>query len=156
MCLACELLGVALTKLNAGQAKLKANNPAKRLPRLSSRPVQADSRRAGFTLQVESKAGSRNPGSTATDQCASPTGVETTALGSHHHALPTRPPYWPRQHVRAQLQRFGCRILGLPVQMSRPIVVIACMFGSSESWGPQQHPHRMALPCRWRSHPQHQ
>src|SRR5258708_25490152 len=26
--------------------------------------------------------------------------------------------------------------------MSRPIVVTACMFGSSESWGPQQHPHR--------------
>src|SRR6266545_4008295 len=25
--------------------------------------------------------------------------------------------------------------------MSRPIVVTACMFGSSESWGPQQHPH---------------
>src|SRR5262245_35785818 len=25
--------------------------------------------------------------------------------------------------------------------MSRPIVVIACMFGSSESWGPQQPPH---------------
>jgi len=39
--------------------------------------------------------------------------------------------------------------------MSRPIVVVACMSGSSESWGPQQHPHRMALPCRWRSRPQH-
>src|SRR6478672_13742218 len=25
--------------------------------------------------------------------------------------------------------------------MSRPIVVTACMSGSSESWGPQQHPH---------------
>src|SRR5258708_23103222 len=25
--------------------------------------------------------------------------------------------------------------------MSRPIVVTACMFGSSESWGPQQHPY---------------
>src|SRR5207244_1220256 len=50
---------------------------------ISSRPddrsVQADSRSPGFALQVESKAGSRNPGSTATDQCASPTGVEATA-----------------------------------------------------------------------------
>src|SRR4026209_2386872 len=25
--------------------------------------------------------------------------------------------------------------------MSRPIVVIVCMVSSSESWGPQQHPH---------------
>jgi hypothetical protein len=50
---------------------------------VSSRPdegsVQADSRRADFALQVESKAGSRNPGPTATDQCASPAGTETTA-----------------------------------------------------------------------------
>src|SRR5207245_2193452 len=50
---------------------------------ISSRPdgrsVQADSWRPGFALQVESKAGSRNPGSTATDQCTSPTGVETTS-----------------------------------------------------------------------------
>src|SRR6266567_1168590 len=50
---------------------------------ISSRPhdrsVQADSGRSGFALQVESKAGSRNPSSTATDQCASPTGVETIA-----------------------------------------------------------------------------
>src|SRR6266567_3701754 len=30
-------------------------------------------------FRVENKPGSRNPGSTATDQCASPTGVETTA-----------------------------------------------------------------------------
>ena len=44
------------------------------------RSVQADSGRPSFALQVKSKAGSRNPGSTATDQCASPTGVETTAL----------------------------------------------------------------------------
>src|SRR5450830_824491 len=41
--------------------------------------VQADSRRTGFALQVESKAGSRNPDPTATDQCASPAGTETTA-----------------------------------------------------------------------------
>src|SRR5450830_477163 len=50
---------------------------------ISSRPdegsAQADSRRPGFALQVESKAGSRNPGPTATDQCASPAGTETTA-----------------------------------------------------------------------------
>ena len=50
---------------------------------ISSRPdegsVQADSRRPGFALQVESKAGSRNPGPTATDQCASPAGTKTTA-----------------------------------------------------------------------------
>src|SRR5436309_1593936 len=43
------------------------------------RSVQADYGRPSFALQVKSKAGSRNPGSTATDQCASPTGVETTA-----------------------------------------------------------------------------
>src|ERR1017187_3253704 len=50
---------------------------------ISSRPdegsAQADSRRPGFALQVESKAGSRNPDPTATDQCASPAGTETTA-----------------------------------------------------------------------------
>jgi hypothetical protein len=50
---------------------------------VSSRPdegsVQADSRRAGFALQVESKAGSRNSDPTATDQCASPAATETTA-----------------------------------------------------------------------------
>src|ERR1035441_3238687 len=49
---------------------------------VSSRPdegsVQADSRRTGFALQVESKAGSRNPDPTATDQCASPAGTEAT------------------------------------------------------------------------------
>src|SRR5665213_794145 len=51
---------------------------------ISSRPdegsAQADSRRPGFALQVESKAGGRNPDPTATDQCASPAGTETTAL----------------------------------------------------------------------------
>src|SRR5450756_384888 len=41
--------------------------------------VQADSRRTGFALQIESKAASRNPDPTATDQCASPAGTETTA-----------------------------------------------------------------------------
>ena len=50
---------------------------------VSSRPdegsSQADSRRPGFALQVESKAGSRNPDPAATDQCASPAGTETTA-----------------------------------------------------------------------------
>ena len=50
---------------------------------ISSRPdegsAQADSRRPGFALQVESKAGSRNLDPTATDQCASPAGTETTA-----------------------------------------------------------------------------
>jgi glutathione S-transferase len=50
---------------------------------VSSRPdegsVQADSLRPGFALQVESKAGSRNPDPAATDQCASPAGIETTA-----------------------------------------------------------------------------
>src|SRR5664279_3799148 len=40
--------------------------------------VQADSRRPDFALQVERKAGSRNPGSTATDQCASPADAEAT------------------------------------------------------------------------------
>jgi hypothetical protein len=42
-------------------------------------PTPIDSGRPSFALQVENKPGSRNPGSTATDQCASPTGVETTA-----------------------------------------------------------------------------
>src|SRR5665213_277644 len=46
---------------------------------ISSRPdegsAQADSRRPGFALQVESKAGSRNPDPTTTDQCASPAGT---------------------------------------------------------------------------------
>jgi hypothetical protein len=50
---------------------------------ISSRPdegsAQADSWRTGFTLHVESKAGRRNPDPTATDQCASPAGTETTA-----------------------------------------------------------------------------
>src|SRR5450759_4561131 len=41
--------------------------------------VQADSRRTGFALHVESKAGSRNLDPTATDQCASPPGTKTTA-----------------------------------------------------------------------------
>src|ERR1017187_5237026 len=41
--------------------------------------VHADSRRPDFALQVESKAGNRNPDPTATDQCASPAGTETTA-----------------------------------------------------------------------------
>src|SRR4029434_8132154 len=54
-----------------------------RTDRVSSRPdegsVQADSRRTAFALQVESKAGSRNPDPTATDQRASPAGTETTA-----------------------------------------------------------------------------
>jgi hypothetical protein len=50
---------------------------------VSSRPdegsVQADSWRTGFALQVESKAGSRNPDPAATDQCASPAGAEKAA-----------------------------------------------------------------------------
>src|SRR5271169_6553755 len=54
-----------------------------RIDGVSLRPdegsVQADSRRPGFALQVESKAGGRNPDPTATDQCASPAGTETTA-----------------------------------------------------------------------------
>ena len=54
-----------------------------RTDRVSSRPdegsVQADSRRTAFALQVESKAGSRNPDPTATDQRASSAGTETTA-----------------------------------------------------------------------------
>ena len=57
---------------------------AQRADGVSLRPdegtVQADSRRVGFALQVESNAGSRNLGLTATDQCASPAGTETTAL----------------------------------------------------------------------------
>src|SRR5947209_4478143 len=32
-----------------------------------------------FKSRVENKAGSRNPGSTATDQCASPAGAQATA-----------------------------------------------------------------------------
>src|SRR5215475_5292750 len=40
--------------------------------------------------------------------------------------------------------------------MSKPIVVIACMFSSSESWEPQTAPTSLALTCRWRSRPQHQ
>ena len=42
-------------------------------------PVQADSRRPSFALQVESNAGSRNLGPTATDQCAPTTGAEKAA-----------------------------------------------------------------------------
>src|SRR5450631_578288 len=42
-------------------------------------PVQADSRRPGFALQVESNAGSRNLGPTATDQCAPTTDAEKAA-----------------------------------------------------------------------------
>src|ERR1035437_5572266 len=49
---------------------------------LSSLPdegfVQTDSWRTGFALQVESKAGSRNPDPTATDQRASPADAEAT------------------------------------------------------------------------------
>jgi hypothetical protein len=41
--------------------------------------VQADSRRTGFALQVESNAGSRNLGPAATDQCAPTTGAEKAA-----------------------------------------------------------------------------
>src|SRR5262249_41265927 len=37
-----------------------------------------------------------------------------------------------------------CRVnsvdLKTDLAISRPMVVTACMFGSSESWGPQQHP----------------
>src|ERR1035437_5110319 len=51
---------------------------AQRTDGVSSRSDEADSRRPGFALQVESKAGSRNPDLTATDQCASPAGTETT------------------------------------------------------------------------------
>src|SRR5262245_60505321 len=40
--------------------------------------------------------------------------------------------------------------------MSKPIVVIACMLSSSESWEPQTAPTSLALTCRWRSRPQHQ
>src|SRR5262245_15240052 len=39
--------------------------------------------------------------------------------------------------------------------MSKPIVVIACMLSSSESWEPQTAPTSLALTCRWRSRPQH-
>src|SRR4029079_345728 len=39
--------------------------------------------------------------------------------------------------------------------MSKPIVVIACMLSSSESWEPQTAPTSLALACRWRSRPQH-
>src|SRR5262245_39819554 len=40
--------------------------------------------------------------------------------------------------------------------MSKPIVVIACMLSSSESWEPQTEPTSLALTCRCRSRPQHQ
>jgi hypothetical protein len=40
--------------------------------------------------------------------------------------------------------------------MSRPIVVIDCMFWLLRIVGPQQAPTFMALTCRWRSRPQHQ
>src|SRR5262249_43022365 len=37
-----------------------------------------------------------------------------------------------------------CRVNSVDLKkdlaISRPMVVTACMFGSSESWGPQQHP----------------
>src|SRR5215831_3209248 len=37
-----------------------------------------------------------------------------------------------------------CRVNSVDLKknlaISRPMVVIVCMFGSSESWGPQQHP----------------
>src|SRR5664280_1504365 len=78
---------------------------------ISSRPdegsAQADSRRPAFALQVESKAGSRNPGPTATDQCASPAGTETTALQQYRSfsvclafsLVPLRP--WRDCHCQA-------------------------------------------------------
>src|SRR5664279_4038868 len=70
--------------------------------------VQADSRRHGFALQVESNAGSRNPGPTATDQCASPAGTETTALQQYRSfsvclalsLVPLRP--WPDSDYQAR------------------------------------------------------
>src|SRR5450759_254718 len=40
--------------------------------------------------------------------------------------------------------------------MSRPIVVIVCMLGSSKLWGALTAHTFMALTCRWRSRPQHQ
>src|SRR6185437_348437 len=51
-----------------------------------------------------------------------------------------------------KLRRFSCRRTTPPAAstpwtwktdfaMSRPIVVIVCMFGSSESWEPQQSPY---------------
>src|SRR5450759_4209549 len=78
---------------------------------ISSRPdegsAQTDSRHPGFALQVESNAGSRNPDSTATDQCASPAGTETTALQQYRSfsvclalsLVPLRP--WRDCHCQA-------------------------------------------------------
>src|SRR5215813_8716196 len=40
--------------------------------------------------------------------------------------------------------------------ISRPIVVTACMFGSSDSWSPQQQPRPWHSRAGGRSRPQHQ
>ncbi len=42
------------------------------------------------------------------------------------------------------------------LRISRPIIEIDCIAGSSESWKPQAAPTSMALSCRGRSGPQHQ
>jgi hypothetical protein len=54
-------------------------------------------------------------------------------------------------------RRFNCRRMpwtwNTELAMSRPIVVIACMLGSSKLWGP--HPHSWHSRAGWRSRPQH-
>src|SRR5450830_1634011 len=74
-----------MTSLRGGCVYRKLDSGwTRRTDGISSRPdegsAQADSRRPAFALQVESKAGSRNPDPAATDQCASPASTETTAL----------------------------------------------------------------------------
>ena len=81
---AAALIGLLFAlKINGCVCRIFDSAWTQRTEGVSSRPddgsVQADSRRTDFTLQAESKAGSRNPDPTATDQCASPAGTATTA-----------------------------------------------------------------------------
>ena len=94
---------------------------------VSSRPdegsVQADSRRHSFALQVESRAGSRNPDPTAADQCASPADTEATAS--------------------QQLRSFSVR-LAVSLVPLRPGRGCDCQAGDDHSW------HRTGFRVYWR------
>ena len=87
------------------------------------RSAQPDSRRAGFALQVESRAGSRNPDPTAADQCASPADTEATAS--------------------QQLRSFSVR-LAVSLVPLRPGRGCDCQAGDDHSW------HRTGFRVYWR------
>ena len=102
--------------------------------------IQADSRRTGFALQVESKAGSRNPDPTATDQCASPAGTETTAPQQYRSVsvclalslVPLCP--WGRSAVRAVafcLRQALCKRRRQNPSMERPGIPVPPLNGCS-------------------------